>query len=209
MKSQDILLLLKLFSLAKQGERGSSDIAHLAQADWQDWSDAEAHDPAVGFPAVSRVAPYSIRALAELTGIGKSEVANALNRCYLCGLAKSTRDANMPSVNVSGLREFLVHGIRYVFPVRLGGMTRGIATGLTAPVFGGELRAADGQPPVWPDPKGNTAGLTVQPLFKTVPLAVRKDADLYVLLALVDSIRLGLPREKNLAIAKLEDLLKA
>jgi hypothetical protein len=209
MKSQDILLLLKLFSLAKQGERENVDSAPFAP-DWRDWRDTgELESAPSDLPAATRAAPYSIRALAEQTGIGKSEVANALNRCYRCGLAKPARDATLPTVNVSGLLEFLVHGIRYVFPVRLGPLTRGIATGLTAPIFGGELRAADGQPPVWPDPKGNTAGLTVQPLFKTVPQAVRKDADLYVLLALVDSIRLGLPREKNLAITKLETLMKA
>jgi hypothetical protein len=38
-----------------------------------------------------------------------------------------------------------------------------------------------------------------------VPYAVRRDPELYALLALVDAIRLGNPREANLAA----DLLKA
>lgn len=39
-----------------------------------------------------------------------------------------------------------------------------------------------------------------EPLFKSAPYAVRQDAELYALLALVDAIRIGQPRERNLAI---------
>jgi hypothetical protein len=47
-------------------------------------------------------------------------------------------------------------------------------------------------------------GLEVTPLFKSVGQAVRDDPELYALLALVDAIRMGSPREANLA----KDLLK-
>jgi hypothetical protein len=57
---------------------------------------------------------------------------------------------------------------------------------------------------VWPDAQGKNKGLMIAPLFKTVGHAVRRDPELYALLALVDAIRTGSPREANLA----KDLLK-
>ena len=57
---------------------------------------------------------------------------------------------------------------------------------------------------MWPDARGNNKGLEVSPLFKTVGHAVRRDPELYALLALVDAIRIGSARESNLA----KDLLK-
>lgn len=216
MKSQDIYLLLKLVSLSKQDQQKPDDPvgnSFVQLGAWRDWSDEdESYEQFdLGFPRPGKEPAsdlYSVRSLSELTGISKSEISNALNRCYQSGLAKISRDDTVPTVNTRALREFIIYGIRYVFPAKMQEMTRGIATGLTAPVFGGELRSAGQQVPVWPDPRGNTSGLAVEPLFKTVTMAVRKDPELYVLLALVDSIRLGLPRERKLAIKKLEDVLQ-
>lgn len=47
-------------------------------------------------------------------------------------------------------------------------------------------------------------GQRVEPLFRTAPQAAKRDSDLYAMLALVDSIRLGQAREAGLA----GDLLK-
>lgn len=211
MKSQDIFLLLKLCALAHQGR----DVLNpsLALEGWQDWTASEVDDFSVDSEvllngdALNDV--YSVRALAAQTGISKSEVSNVLNRCYRSGLAKPSRVDGTPSVNTKALQEFIVYGIRYVFPVAMQGLTRGITTGLTAPVFKGELISGSDMPPVWPDSNGATPGFSVTPLFKTVPYAIRKDPGVYALLALVDSIRLGLPRERSLAISKLEQLLRA
>lgn len=220
MKSQDILLLFKLVALEKQEktrkEHGFLSDDQLMDPSWKDWEEGSTFDiePTSG-PLLGRnlghlhdqYSPYSVRGLAQLTGIGKSEISNALLRCYFSGLAKQGRDDGPPTVNTKGLLEFLVYGIRYVFPVKMEGSTRGIATGLTAPIFEGELRAVDPSP-VWPYAKGNSAGPAVEPLYKTVPMAVNRDPQLYAMLAALDAIRLGLPRERNLAIKKLETLLR-
>jgi len=212
MKSQDILLLLKLIALSKQEPHSLEPSALSPCEDWTDWDVAEDVEDEISLPPnkskVEQGDLYSVRSLSLLTGISKSEIANALARCYQCGLAKQSRNTAKPSVNTRGLGEFLVYGIRYVFPVKMQSFARGIATGMTAPVFGGVLKSLGDQTPVWPDPKGNTSGLAVEPLFKSVPMAVRKDPQLYILLALVDSIRLGLPRERTLAIEMLEKILK-
>lgn len=214
-KSQDIFLLLKLISLEQNPRTAHESVsaAPLSPSSlserWQDWDKDETSDLFEGpfEPQASEPDPYSVRALANATGVSKSEVSNILSRCYANGLAKLQRNGT-PSTNRKGLEEFLVYGIKYVFPAKTLALTRGIATGLTAPVFGGELRAPSDQTPVWADPKGATSGPAVEPLYKTVPYAVRKDQTLYIFLALVDSIRLGLPREKNLAVHKLQELLK-
>ncbi|BCG01616.1 hypothetical protein PPGU19_061840 (plasmid) [Paraburkholderia sp. PGU19] len=217
MKSQDIFLLLKLVSL-EQSLKAKAEPAKIipmfpsppAPERWQDW-EGDPADLLEELPPVESQTSdpdhYSVRSLADATGISKSEVSNILCRCYANGLAKLQRSGT-PSTNRKGLEEFLVYGLKYVFPVKMLGLTRGIATGLTAPVFGGELRAASEHTPVWADPKGATSGPSVEPLYKTVPHAVRKDQLLYVFLALADSIRLGLPRERNLAVRKLHELLQ-
>lgn len=143
--------------------------------------------------------PVSVRGLSSAIGISKSEVSN--------GLAKSRRNGRGPSVNRHGLGEFVSHGLRFVFPGKRLGLARGIPTCLTAPVFGGIRRGAEDHPPVWADPRGDTLGLAVEPLYKSVPDAIRGDETLYRLLAIVDSIRLGQPRERKLAITELQHIM--
>jgi hypothetical protein len=121
-------------------------------------------------------------------------------------LAKAPRGDGGPIVNRRALEEFLAFGVRYVFPAKTLGLARGIPTGLTAPIFQGELKSGGDQIPVWPDPHGDTVGLAVDPLYKTVTRAVREDRTLYELLAIVDSIRIGQPRERKLAIKHLQQL---
>jgi hypothetical protein len=70
-------------------------------------------------------------------------------------------------------------------------------------VTGGEL------PPVWPDPDGEVRGGSFEPLHKAVPHAARKDPRLYELLALVDALRDGRARERQLAEKALSTLLRS
>lgn len=208
MKSQDVFLLLKLVALGRHEGTGSG-YDYPADDRSVAWSrDVEGGEP-VDDPGAKEepFGPYSARGLARLTGIGKSEVSNVMSRCFFSGLARPGRKGEPPAVNTRALLEFLVYGIRYVFPVRMQETTRGIATCLTAPIFQGKLHSGDAVP-VWPYAKGNAAGPAVAPLYRTVPMAVIHDAELYAMLAAVDSIRLGLPRERCLAITELEKLLR-
>jgi hypothetical protein len=150
---------------------------------------------------------YSMRGLSEETGISKTEVNTALRRCFDVGLANLDRKG-IPSVNTKALFEFIMYGIRYVFPARLGEITRGITTSFAAPVLEGKLISAGDLVPVWPSPHGTAKGQAVEPLFKTVPFAVRRDLELYAMLALVDSIRLGQARERKVASELLEHQLR-
>ena len=54
-------------------------------------------------------------------------------------------------------------------------------------------------PPVWPDPDGEVRGQSFSPLYKSVPKAAREDHRLYELLSLIDAIRGGRARERQVA----------
>jgi hypothetical protein len=217
MKSQDIGLLLKLVSLrSREGDHPNSHVSKGAKAlpdDWRDWSldDAERDLPQERLPGLDDdqlLARYSVRTLAEETGISKSQVSLALQRCLEVGLARKDRKTGVPRANARALFNFIVHGVRYVFPAKPGEITRGIATTFAAPVLQGQLYSSGELLMVWPDARGNSKGQAIEPLFKSVPYAVRRDRELYAMLALVDAIRLGHPRESKLAAERLAAYLE-
>ncbi len=217
MKSQDIGLLLKLVAL-RSIEGHDPDThpgkgARVLRDDWRDWAldDADIDLPEESLPVLHQdpmLARYSVRALAKETGISKSQVSLALQRCMQVGLARKDRRINVPRANLRALFNFIAHGVRYVFPAKPGEITRGIATTFAAPVLEGQLYSAGELPMVWPDARGNSKGQAIDPLFKSVPYAVRRDRDLYAMLALVDAIRVGHPRESKLAAERLAAYLE-
>lgn len=106
-------------------------------------------------------------------------------------------------LNRSALLEFLLHGVRYVFPAEKGQPTRGVPTGYAAPPLR-QLIASKGElPPVWPYAEGQARGYSFAPLHKNVPQAALDDERLYELLALVDALRDGRARERELASREL------
>ncbi len=60
---------------------------------------------------------------------------------------------------------------------------------------------------VWPDVDGKVMGQSVAPLHATVPVVAKSHPKLYELLALVDAIRLGGARERELAAKELRNRL--
>lgn len=206
MKSQDVGLLLKLVALqhAETVSNHASKVGATIPDDGRDWeSEDEAyfldHGDVLRLPEAQAQARYSVRALAEETGISKSQISLSLQRCLEVGLARKDRKTGVPRANTQGLFNFIVYGLRYVFPARPGEITRGIATAFGAPVLKNRLFSSGELLMVWPDARGHSKGQAIQPLFKSVPYAVRRDRTLYALLALVDAIRIGQARESTLA----------
>ncbi len=213
MKGQDILLLLKLVALQRQEQQlnGTESVRQWPEL-WQDWDITEEDElqqkGIIEFSGIEawRESLYTVRALEKSTGISKTRIADSLKRCTDIGLAKKDRKYGVPRTNKKSLLEFIIYGIRYVFPVRMGELTRGIATSFAAPVLNQKLFSAGELFAVWPDERAKSKGLKVMPLFHTVPYAVRLDGDLYAMLALVDAIRLGNQREAGLAANMLEKM---
>lgn len=158
-----------------------------------------------GVEEVQEVAQsLSARNLAVLTGVGKTEVNASINRSLLVGLAKRSRKNQVLSVNTKSLFEFIVYGLKYVFPAQPAELVRGMPTAHAAPVLSKQLKSGSNSVLVWPDASASVMGQSVKPLYQSVPMAAAGDAKLYEYLALVDAIRLGGARESNLAAELLE-----
>ena len=100
------------------------------------------------------------------------------------------------------LMEFLQFGIAYVFPQKPGPVTRGVATAHSAPPLCYEIESNEVY--VWPSATGKVRGQSIIPLYPSVVDAAMNDEILYEFLALVDAVRVGKAREKNLAIKELK-----
>ena len=146
---------------------------------------------------------WTYPSLADSLGMSSSEVHGAVARAKRAGLYNEQQRGP----NRKALIEFLVHGIRYVFPAERGSMTRGLPTAHAAPPLSSKIMADGSPPPVWPDAEGKVRGEGLRPLYRSVPAAARRDPALYELLALVDAIRGGRARERSLAVAELESRL--
>lgn len=136
--------------------------------------------------------------LAESLHISQSEISKSLMRSKYAGLL----DSSGKKVNRLALMEFLQYGIRYVFPQQPGAIVRGIATAHSAAPLHNIIQSKE--PYVWPSAKGSIRGQSILPLYPSVIDAVKQDETLYELLALVDAIRVGRAREKELAIQELK-----
>ena len=203
-KSQDIVLMLKLVSLERQF--GPARVAEPRMpADWMGWTPIAPEADADRLE--SEVDLYAVRSLEFSTGISKSEVSGGLRRSRSVGLLRTDRRSGRPQVNTQGLLELIQYGLKYFFPAEPGALTRGIPTAHAAPVLAGRLIAAGDDIYVWPDAHGLRQGQGIAPLHRCVPIAVRRDAWLYGCLALVDSIRIGRSREVELAARILRDEL--
>ena len=177
-KPQDVVILLKL--VARGNDHGT-----------------------IQAPDIFESPSWTYHELAYELFLSPSEVHAGIRRAAESGLLVMSK--RIPVIRA--LEEFLIHGIKYVFPPRKGGMTRGLATSYAGPPLDKLLVTTVGPPPVWPYPEGPTRGIEFSPLYKTVPQAAQRDQKLYEMLVLVDAIRDGRARESGLAIMELRKRL--
>lgn len=130
--------------------------------------------------------------------ISLSEISESLNRSVLSGLISS----NKKRIMKSSLLDFLVFGLKYVFPQKPGALVRGIKTSHSSLPLSNIILSEEIY--VWPYSEGNSRGFSIEPLHPNVPKACIKDPNLHELLSLVDAIRLGNKREFNIAVEELK-----
>ncbi|MGM9873158.1 MAG: hypothetical protein ACI30X_06855 [Muribaculaceae bacterium] len=140
--------------------------------------------------------------MAKELGISASEVSESLERSRIARLI----DSRKQRVNILALQEFIVHGLKYIFPAYPQSKVRGIATAISAPPMN-QLIQSGKEVYVWQDSKGDLRGESITPLYKTVPMAVKEDTTLYKLLALTDVFRMGRAREIEIAKKELSAIL--
>jgi hypothetical protein len=138
--------------------------------------------------------------LAEDLFVPPSEISLSLKRCRASRLL-NVSDIDK-QINRAGLLEFLVHGLKYIFPAERGEITRGIPTATGAEPLKGYFQGGV-DPPVWPYVDGTVRGPSLKPLHKSAPQAAMRDPKLYELLALVDAIRGERIRERSIAVDEL------
>ncbi len=161
MKSQDIVILLKILSKGKE-----------------DWFH---------------------HTISKELHMSQSEVSESLKRSSYSGLI----DASKKKVSKLSLLDFIEFGIKYAFPQKPGPIARGIPTVHSASPLKNLIVSNDIY--VWPDSLGNVKGQSIAPLYKSVTKAVVTDPKLYEFLVLVDAVRIGKVRERNLAVNLLRE----
>ena len=149
--------------------------------------------------------------LATFVCMSASEVNAGMKRLVLSGLlGPILREGSKNKIIFLPIKaaceECLISGVKYFFPAQLGAYTRGIATSYAAPLFKKHILLGDDPIPVWPYGEGDQRGLALAPLYSSVPhsLAQFPDPFFYELLVLIDAIRSGRARERNIAIKLLK-----
>lgn len=144
---------------------------------------------------------WNQKPMAEALGLSQSEVSESVARSKYAGLL----DPSGKVVMKMAFMEFLQYGLRYVFPQKPGAVVRGIPTSHSASPLKEQIQSTEDY--VWPYGKGKVRGHGILPLYPSVPEAALKDEKLHELLALVDALRLGRAREKELAVIELKKRL--
>ena len=138
---------------------------------------------------------WTYSGLARELGMSASEVHAAIVRAQSARLYADV----LRTVMHPNLFEFIVHGVRYAFAAEAGAPAWGIPTAHAAPPLNGIIVADEPLPPVWPTASGTTHGVSVTPLYRSVPYAAEHDPELYGLLVCVDALRIGRVRERTAA----------
>jgi hypothetical protein len=146
--------------------------------------------------------PWKTTDLASQLYISQSEISQALHRNWSAGLLDESRK----NVYKKSLVEFLIHGVKYVYPQKPGAIVRGTPTAHSAPPLSKMIQQSS-DIYVWPDEDGTVRGETILPLYRNIPKAARADHRFYELLALVDAIRVGKSRESRIAADELHKLI--
>ena len=132
--------------------------------------------------------------LAKSLFMSQSEISESLSRSRYARLLydRGKKVARQPFMDL------LHYGVPYVFPQQPSAVVRGIPTAHSASPLSDEIHSNENF--VWPYAKGHMRGNSIQPLYNSVIQAIDSDIYLYEMLTLIDAVRVGRARERNLAL---------
>jgi hypothetical protein len=148
-----------------------------------------------------------VPAAAARLGVEPGTLVDSRARLAAARLA-DTDDA----IDVQRLLELLRGDLRAAFPpieqsTAPGELVRGVRTGIEAiPRLQGKL-VGESEPRVWRSDFGDAFGVSVMPLCPNAAKSRAEDVRFFEALALVDALRFGVARERNLARDELRKLL--
>lgn len=140
--------------------------------------------------------------IAQRLVMSASEVHAAVKRSIKGGLVNPQTRLPMRTP----FEEYLFHGVPYAFPAESQAIVRGVPTAYAAPPLS-EMISYSGLPPVWMWGEGAVEGVYVEPLHKSARLTIQREPEFYPILALVDALRMGRRRERELAVEQLRKRL--
>lgn len=142
--------------------------------------------------------------LAREIGISPAEFSNGIARLKGSRLINS----DIKPVRQSAI-EFLISGVKYMYPATPGPITRGIPTAHSAAPLNQKFRTAPNDIYVWPDSQGEVSGQAVTPIYKSASIAASGNIRVYEILSLIDALRVGRAREVEVAKEELKQRLRA
>lgn len=150
--------------------------------------------------------------LAEELCLSPSQVNYAIKRLLASRLLSRIKIESewKPVPFIRLCEEFLIYGFKFVFPPEFGSQCPGIPTAYAAPPLNQIIVAGRDLPPVWPAMgEGAIRGIELKPLYHCVPKSLLKYPDpyFYELLALLDALRSGRARERNIGAKKISEML--
>lgn len=137
--------------------------------------------------------------LAKSLFISQSEISASLKRSAYARLLHK----NGKEVARQSFMELLQYGVPFMFPQQPGVVVRGIPTAHSAEPLVQHISSSENY--IWPYAKGHMRGHSILPFYPSVIQAVELDPKLYECLSLIDAIRVGRAREKNLALELLRE----
>jgi predicted transcriptional regulator len=161
-------------------------------------------DVLILFALLNQDEPWTLRSLAARLGVKHSKVQRALDRLAEADVYDADRRRGIPHA----AEELLEHALKYLHPVRLGPVARGVPTAWAAPPLSGEIVDSE-LPPVWPTPNGKVRGQSVTPLDKQLPSLADTWPEVAELAALTDAVRLGDARSRSAARKHLHERIYA
>ncbi len=156
-------------------------------------------------------AQWSQNSIAFELCLSPSQINSAFKRLVIAGLVTPYHPPSKPQPIIQACEEFFIHALKYIFPAKLGEIARGVSTSYAGPSLKKQIIAGSDPVPVWPYGEGEERGVSLKPLCPSVPESIIKHPDplFYDLLTLIDAIRSGRAREKQIAIQKLSKILKS
>lgn len=140
--------------------------------------------------------------LAMDLGLSQGEVAKALSRLSKAGLVINKR------VNRTSALEFILHAVKYVFPIELGSLAAGVPTAISAPAHRNSVVQTGDDVFVWPSLKGKVRGQIIIPFYPKLGEAALKDIEFYEMMSAIEILRMGRTRERKAAERFLERKIK-
>lgn len=140
--------------------------------------------------------------LADALYISQAEISHGLKRLKNAKLITSDGSAN-----IEASIEFFIHALKYICPAEFGAPSAGIPTSYAHPDFK-YVKFNPAEISVWPHPEGRKRGVALIPIYATLPQACMIDEKLYKIAALVEMIRSGRAREKQIGSTELKKYIE-